>query len=62
MHSTEVSVVLPALSWDPLSQPQGTTVFLPRSLPQGALLPQSAKTELCDPTVGVAPPMLVTLG
>lgn len=37
-------------------------MFLPCSLPQGALLPQSAKTELRDPIVGVAPPMLVTLG
>lgn len=46
-YSTEVSVILPVLSWDPLSRPQETTVFLPRSLPQGALLPQSAKTEPC---------------
>ena len=46
-YSAEVSVVLPVLSWDPLSRPQETTVFLPGSLPQGALLPQSAKTEPC---------------
>lgn len=31
--SAEASIILPVLSWDPLSRPQETTTFLPLSLP-----------------------------
>lgn len=35
-YSAEASSILPVLSWDPLSRPQETTMFLPPSLPHRA--------------------------